>query len=97
VGGAIVADVTAKKASQKWRDGFIEAPVVYLNNRRWEDGAAGSATGPKRGSDEYAALHKAAAWWRDAGFDSVWSAIAAQCWHDTAQNFHDGKRIEVAA
>ena len=56
-----------------------------------------TGTGPKRGSDEYAALHKAAGWWRDAGFDSVWSAIAAKCWHDTADQFHDGKRIEVAA
>ena len=53
--------------------------------------------GVKRGSDEYAALHRNAAWWRDAGFGSVWEADAAKCWHDTAQNFHDGKRIEVAA
>lgn len=97
VAEAIVADVTAKKHSQKWRDGFIEAPMVYLNNRRWEDGAAGAATGPKRGSDEYAALHKSAGWWREAGFDSVWSAIAAKCWHDTAHRFRDGKCVEVAA
>jgi hypothetical protein len=97
VGGAIVADVTAKKASQKWRDGFIEAPVVYLNNRRWEDGAAGSATGPKRGSEEYAALHRNAAWWRDAGFESVWDAINAKCWHDNADKFSGGQRVEVAA
>ena len=97
VGGAIVADVTAKKASQKWRDGFIEAPVVYLNNRRWEDGAAGAATGPKRGTDEYAALHKSAGWWREAGFASVWDADASKCWHDNAHQFREGKRVEVAA
>ena len=93
----ILADVTAKKASQKWREGFVEAPMVYLNNRRWEDGAAGSATGPKRGTDEYAALHKSASWWREAGFASVWDADASKCWHDNAHQFRDGKRVEVAA
>ena len=71
--------------------------MVYLNNRRWEDGAAGAATGPKRGSEEYAALHRNAAWWRDAGFESVWDAINAKCWHDNADKFRDGKRVEVAA
>ena len=93
----IVADVEAKKATAKWRDGFIEAPIVYLNNRRWEDGAAGAATGPKRGSDEYAALHKDAAWWREAGFPSVYDAIANRCWHNNADQFRDGHRIEVPA
>lgn len=97
VAEAIIADVSAKKHSQKWRDGFIEAPMVYLNNRRWEDGAAGAATGPKRGTDEYAALHKSASWWREAGFASVWDADASKCWHDNAVQFHNGKRTEVAA
>jgi hypothetical protein len=36
----ILADVKAKRGTAKWRDGFIEAPEVYLNNRRWEDGVA---------------------------------------------------------
>ena len=53
--------------------------------------------GAKRGTDEYAALHKSATWWRDAGFDSVWSAMSAKCWHDNAHQFRDGKRVEVAA
>ena len=97
VAEAIVADVTAKKHSQKWRDGFIEAPMVYLNNRRWEDGAAGEATGPKRGTDEYAALHKSAGWWREAGFPTIWDAMASKCWHDNAHEFRDGKRVGVAA
>ena len=97
VAEAIVADVSAKKHSQKWRDGFIEAPMVYLNNRRWEDGAAGAATGPKRGTDEYAALHKSAGWWREAGFPTIWDAMASKCWHDNAHQFRDGKRVEVAA
>jgi len=93
----IVADVEAKKATAKWRDGFIEAPIVYLNNRRWEDGAAGAATGPKRGTDEYAALHKSAGWWREAGFASVWDADASKCWHDNAHQFRGGQRVGVAA
>lgn len=33
----IVADVEAKKGSQKWQSGFVEMPETYLNNRRWED------------------------------------------------------------
>lgn len=39
---AILADVALKSASRKWQDDagkYIEAPLVYLNNRRWEDGA----------------------------------------------------------
>ena len=97
VAEAIVADVTAKKHSQKWRDGFIEAPMVYLNNRRWEDGAAGAATSPKRGTDEYAALHKSADWWREAGFPTIWDAMASKCWHDNANEFRNGQRVGVAA
>ncbi|MDY0038596.1 MAG: hypothetical protein RBS05_22045 [Zoogloea oleivorans] len=94
----ILADVQAKKLTQKWRDGYVEAPLVYLRNRRWEDGAEPSrSAGPKRGSDEYAAIHRDAAWWRDAGFESVWDAINNRCWHDNAQQFRDGKRMEVLA
>lgn len=35
---AILADVAVKQQTRKWRDGFVEAPLVYLNGRRWEDG-----------------------------------------------------------
>jgi uncharacterized protein YdaU (DUF1376 family) len=34
----ILADVRTKRGTTKWADGFIEAPLVYLNNARWEDG-----------------------------------------------------------
>ena len=34
----ILADIEAKKHTDKWRSGYIEAPEVYINNRRWEDG-----------------------------------------------------------
>ena len=36
----ILADVERKKESQKWRDGYIEAPLVYLNGKRWMDDTA---------------------------------------------------------
>lgn len=45
VADAILNDVRAKRGTEKWRDGYIEAPLVYLNNRRWEDGA-GDDAGP---------------------------------------------------
>jgi hypothetical protein len=51
----------------------------------------------KPDTPEYAALHKNASWWRDAGFPSVWEAMANKCWHTNAHLFRDGKRIEVAA
>jgi hypothetical protein len=40
----ILADVAAKKKTKKWIEGFVEAPEVYLNNRRWEDGNAAPGT-----------------------------------------------------
>ena len=39
----ILADLATKKKTQKWQGGFIEAPEVYLNNRRWEDGVTPDA------------------------------------------------------
>jgi len=38
VGPAILADMAVKRATTKWSDGFIEAPLVYLRGKRWEDG-----------------------------------------------------------
>jgi len=38
----ILADIRAKRGTRKWQEDagkFIEAPLVYLNGRRWEDGA----------------------------------------------------------
>ncbi len=34
----ILADIAVKCQTKKWKDGYIEAPEVYINNRRWEDG-----------------------------------------------------------
>lgn len=55
---------------------------------------AAAATGAaKPGTDEYAAQHKTAGWWREAGFDTVWDAMASKCWHTNAHQFRDGKKI----
>lgn len=38
VADAILADIEVKRSTDKWREGFVEAPLVYLNGKRWEDG-----------------------------------------------------------
>jgi hypothetical protein len=55
---SILADVALKKKTQKWRDGFEEAPLVYLNNNRWEDGVV--PDGPKGASGEMRHWHESA-------------------------------------
>ncbi len=42
---AILADINVKLGTDKWKEGFIEAPEVYLNNKRWEDGVTANAPG----------------------------------------------------
>lgn len=45
----ILADIGTKLGSRKWQEEggkFIEAPLVYLNGRRWEDGAESGDTRP---------------------------------------------------
>lgn len=55
----IVADVRVKRGTIKWKDGFIEAPLVYLNNARWEDGVepdaprSASLTTPGESTEDY--------------------------------------------
>lgn len=34
----ILADIATKAKTTKWQEGFIEAPLVYLRGKRWEDG-----------------------------------------------------------
>lgn len=38
VADVILKDIETKRHTEKWREGFIEAPLVYLNGNRWEDG-----------------------------------------------------------
>ena len=35
---AILADIAIKRETTKWQEGYIEGPLVYLNNERWLDG-----------------------------------------------------------
>ena len=54
----ILMDIDTKKRTEKWRSGYIEAPEVYLNNRRWEDGVTPDskpATVESTAADETAA------------------------------------------
>jgi hypothetical protein len=37
---AILADIATKRQTTKWQGGYIEAPLVYLRGKRWEDGVA---------------------------------------------------------
>jgi hypothetical protein len=82
VADVVLADVQAKKATAKWRQGYIEAPLVYLRNRRWEDAQA-----PASGATD---------WFRTAGFENAYEANNAQCFAHNAHEFRNGKR-EVAA
>lgn len=41
----VLADIATKLKTEKWQSGFIEAPLVYLNNRRWEDGVTPDVPG----------------------------------------------------
>ncbi len=43
---AILTDIRTKRGTEKWQNGFIEAPLVYLNGKRWEDGV--EAGGPQQ-------------------------------------------------
>lgn len=48
VADKVIADVEFKKLTRKWQDDdgkYIEAPLVYLGNRRWEDDS-GDSSGP---------------------------------------------------
>lgn len=38
IAARVIADVRLKRGTQKWQEGYVEAPLVYLRGRRWEDG-----------------------------------------------------------
>lgn len=88
------------QALDKMRAKGIDVSQALDNSTRnsWVDvyepkDATVGSDAQKRGSDAYAAAHKSATWWREAGFDSVWDAMNAKCWHNTAHQFRDGKKI----
>lgn len=65
IADAILADVATKRKTQKWAEGFIEAPLVYLRGKRWEDGvqaAPASQAGIGRPAGVTEALDWRASW-----------------------------------
>jgi uncharacterized protein YdaU (DUF1376 family) len=40
VADQIIANVNSLKGSEQWSTGFEPAPLTYINQRRWEDGAS---------------------------------------------------------
>ncbi len=101
----IIAHVVHKRDKTAWakdRGEYVEAPLVYLNQRKWEGaeiagaGSSGpAAMGFEIGSDDYLQANSKAAWWREAGFANVWEAADARCWHTNAHKFRDGKLIQA--
>jgi hypothetical protein len=35
---SIMADLAVKAGTTKWQEGYVEAPLVYLRGKRWQDG-----------------------------------------------------------
>lgn len=96
----IFAAVKAQARSSSWtKDGgqFVPHAATWLNGRRWEDESAAPASAVKRGTPDYAKAHADAAWWSEAGFDDVWNAMSAGCFHDTAHRYANGRRMEAPA
>lgn len=90
----VLAALRAAKRSDEWTkaDGqFIPAPLVWLNQRRWEAFTEAEAAA-KPGTPEYFAQHRRASWWQEAGFDSVEDAHNNRCWHGNASEFTNGTR-----
>lgn len=93
--GVTLAEAIQTACEAGWQ-GFRADWYAARNTKAWNAPAV-SGAGPKRGTDEYAALHKSAGWWREAGFPTIWDAMASKCWHTNAHLFRDGKKAQVAA
>lgn len=50
---AILADVRVKRGTTKWQEGYVEAPLVYLRGKRWEDGVEPDEGRPAEGVHEW--------------------------------------------
>lgn len=82
----IVAHVERLKDSTGWKKQngeFIPAPLVYLNQRKWE--------GVELSADE-----KCPTWCHDAGFANIHEAGNCGCYAHNAAEFRDGQRLEHA-
>ncbi len=91
---SVLAHVERMKSSQAWtKDGgqFVPAPLVYLNQRRWE-GADEDGGGAAQGDSE-----NRPQWALQAGFENRWEAENERCFAHNAHLFRDGRRMEVPA
>ena len=91
-----------RKLPQWTKDGgkYVPQPSTWLNQERWTDEVGAVAQpgseavlGHPIGSDAYLLANRNALWWRDAGFENVWEAANARCWHTNARKFRDGRLI----
>lgn len=55
----ILADIATKRQTEKWRGGYIEAPLVYLHGERWTDQV--TPDGPNGAGANVAEWHESAA------------------------------------
>lgn len=77
IADVILADVRTKRGTEKWSEGYIEAPYRYLNNRRWEDG-----TTPNEGKPGDAVAN----WWESgAGIRAKGIELGVGDWSETEQ------------
>lgn len=53
IADTILADVRVKRGTTKWQEGYMEAPLVYLRGRRWEDGVEPDEGNPGEGVEEW--------------------------------------------
>lgn len=88
----IVSHVEAKRDQTDWaHDGgqFVEAPMVYLNNRKWEGAeiGKGGSVGAGQGAEGLPD------WCVQAGFEHIAQAQNARCHLGNFREFRDGKRI----
>ena len=74
----ILADIATKRETTKWREGYIEAPLVYLNNRRGEDGVQPDGGRP---GEAVAAWHETPAGVSTKGVELGLGAWSESEWH----------------
>lgn len=73
----VLADVRTKRGTTKWGEGFIEAPLVYLRGKRWEDGVTPDAEG---------GAEPVGNWWADgAGVRAKGIELGVGDWSQTEQ------------
>lgn len=87
----VLGHVERMKVSESWtKNGgrYVPAPLVYLNQRRWEGAQECGDTTADENKPEWAI---------NAGFSNRWEAENEGCFAHNAHHFRDGRRVEVPA